>query len=260
MHMSQRTGLATWLTTRSIQFGAGGDHRAVAVGQQRDRRVADGGAGGRRGQRVDRRGHVPGVERARHPQRPQPRALAGGFAANSASCSRVPPATICPAVLTLAGVSPASAMAASTAASSPPSTAVIPVGSASQAAAIASPRTRVSAMASSADSTPAIAPAASSPTLCPAAASGSPSSPATASAAATSSGWATEVSVISSALPVVPSRIRSRPASSDQVPSCSASPGSSSHGDRKPGVCAPCPGAVKMSTLFTLPCRDPPHR
>ena len=170
----------------------------------------------------------------------------------------MPPATICPAVLTLAGVSPASAMAASTAASSPPSTALIPVGSAPHAAAIASPRTRVSAMASSADITPAIAPAASSPTLCPAATSGSPSSPATASAAATSSGWATEVSVISSALPAVPSRIRSRPASSDQAPSWSASPGSSSQGDRKPGVCAPCPGAVKMSTIFTLPCRDPP--
>jgi hypothetical protein len=159
-----------------------------------------------------------------------------------------------------AGVSPASAIAASTVASTPPSTAVMPVGSASHAAAIDSPRTRVSLMASAADSTPAIAPAASSPTLCPAAASGSPRSPATAMADATSSGWATAVSVISSALPVVPSLIRSRPASSDQAPSCSAKPGISSQGDRNPGVCAPCPGAVKMSTLLTLPCRDPPHR
>jgi len=187
------------------------------------------------------------------------RAPLGGLAANSASCSRVPPATICPVALMLAGVSPASARAASTLASSPPRIAVIPVGVAPQEAAMASPRTRVSAIASDALITPAITPAASSPTLCPAAASGSPNSPATAMAAATSSGWATEVSVISSALPVVPSRIRSRPASSDQAPNCSARPGISSQGDRKPGVCAPCPGAVKMSTLLTLPCRDPPH-
>ena len=50
----------------------------------------------------------------------------------------------------LAGVSPALAMAASTASSSPPSTAVIPVGVAPQEAAMASPRTRVSAIASGA--------------------------------------------------------------------------------------------------------------
>src|SRR5579872_6883149 len=30
-------------------------------------------------------------------------------------------------------------------------------------------------------------------------------------------------------------------------------PGSSSHGDRKPGDCAPCPGETKISTLLTLP-------
>src|SRR5215469_12212815 len=34
-------------------------------------------------------------------------------------------------------------------------------------------------------------------------------------------------------------------------------PGISSHGDRKPGDSAPCPGEAKISTLLTLPCRGP---
>ena len=68
------------------------------------------------------------------------------------------------------------------------------------AGAIALPRTAVSPMAPRRIRTPAIAPAASSPTLWPAVDVGAGSSPATASAAATSSGWATAVSVISSAL------------------------------------------------------------
>ena len=62
---------------------------------------------------------------------------------------------------------------------------------------------------------------------------------AAASAAATSSGWATAVSVISSWPAVVPYRIRSQPARSDQAAMRSAKPGRSSQGDRKPGVCAP---------------------
>ena len=68
-------------------------------------------------------------------------------------------------------------MAASTSPWSPPSTAVIPVGSTAAAAAMAFPRTPTRRSASSAASTPAMTPAASSPTLCPAAASpGSPPS------------------------------------------------------------------------------------
>ncbi len=56
-------------------------------------------------------------------------------------------------------------MAASTSASSPPSTAVMPVFSAAAARAMALPRTATRRIASSGESTPAMAPAASSPTL-----------------------------------------------------------------------------------------------
>ena len=187
------------------------------------------------------------------------RAPAGGAAAKASRSDIFPAATICPAALTFAGVRPFSAMAASTSPWSPPSTAVIPVGSAADAAAIAVARTVTRRIASSADRTPAMTPAASSPTLCPAAASAetSPASPrasapAAASAAASSSGCATAVSVISSAFAVVPYLMRSQPASSEAAPRCSATPGSSSQGARNPGVCAPCPGAVMINIL--LPC------
>src|SRR6266487_5588520 len=136
---------------------------------------------------------------------------------------------------------------------------------------MARPRTATRRIASSAVSTPAMTPAASSPTLCPAAASAGTSVPekpekpetpetpetperaeAATIAAATSSGCATAVSLISSALAVVPNLTRSQPASSETAPRRSATPGSSSQGARKPGVCAPCPGAVMISIL--LPC------
>ena len=55
------------------------------------------------------------------------------------------------------------------------------------------------------------------------------------SVAATTRGWVTAVSVISSAVAVVPRRARSRPLTSDQAASCSAAPGSSSHGDEHAG-------------------------
>ena len=99
------------------------------------------------------------------------RAPAGGSAAKDSRSAMAPAATICPAPLTLAGVRPWRAMAASTVSSSPPRTAVIPVGSAAAAAAMAAARTATRRMASFALSTPARTPAASSPTLCPAAAS-----------------------------------------------------------------------------------------
>ena len=51
---------------------------------------------------------------------------------------------------------------------------------------------------------------------------------------------------------VVPYRIRSQPASSDQAARRSAKPGKSSQGERNPGVCAPWPGAAMTSIL--LPC------
>jgi hypothetical protein len=129
---------------------------------------------------------------------------------------------------------------------------------------MARPRTATRRIASSAVSTPAMTPAASSPTLCPAAASAGTSPPeppeppelleagrpeAATIAAATSSGCATAVSLISSALAVVPNLTRSQPASSEALPRHWATPGSSSQGARKPGVCAPCPGAVMISIL-----------
>src|ERR1019366_8978492 len=188
------------------------------------------------------------------------RALAGGAAAKACRSVIRPAATICPAVLTFAGVRPCLARAASASSWSPPSTAVIPVGSAAEASAIAVARTRTSRSASSALITPAMTPAASSPTLCPAVASAGRSlaspparAPAATRAAATSRGWATAVSLISSALAVVPYLMRSQPASSEAAPSRSATPGSSSQGARKPGVCAPCPGAVMISILPPCP-------
>ena len=136
----------------------------------------------------------------------------------------------------------------------------MPVGSAAAACAIARLRTAIRRIESSGLTTPAIAPAASSPTLCPAAmppcrwawARSPHSASVAAMAAATSNGWATAVSRISSAEPVVPAAIRSQPARSDQAAMRSANPGISSHGARKPGVCAPCPGAAKTSMF--LPC------
>ncbi len=184
----------------------------------------------------------------------------------------VPAATICPAALTFAGVSPCFSMLASTSSSAPPSTAVIPVSVTAAALAIARPRIPISRIASAGLITDAIAPAASSPTLCPAtppAFSGAAESPPNSSsaaetAAATSSGCATAVSLISSAPAVVPARIRSHPASSDQAPRRSAQPGSSSQADRNPGAWAPWPGAVISSitqacTVGVRYTNDEPH-
>ena len=52
---------------------------------------------------------------------------------------------------------------------------------------------------------------------------------------------------------VAPNLMRSHPASSEAAPRRSATPGSSSQGARKPGVCAPCPGAVMISILQPCP-------
>src|SRR5690606_25414668 len=139
------------------------------------------------------------------------RARAGGAAANASSCSTVPAATICPEPLSLAGVSPAALIAASTSSRSPPSTAVMPVGVTAEASAMPRPRSATSARASRVVSTPATAAAVNSPTLCPATASADAAadsrSPKRARLAATpaltSSGWATAVSRISSASAVV---------------------------------------------------------
>src|ERR1700761_4623245 len=52
--------------------------------------------------------------------------------------------------------------------------------------------------------------------------------------------------------------MRSHPLSSEAVPRRSVTPGSSSHGARKPGVCAPCPGAVMIS--IPQPCPVEVHQ
>ena len=114
----------------------------------------------------------------------------------------------------------------------------MPVGRAAAASAIAAPRVAASATASSAVITPATASADSSPTLWPQTTSGAaPSSTASAlsSAAAVSSGWATAVSRICSAVPVVPSASRSSPVRADQAERRSRAPGTSIHGDSMPG-------------------------
>ena len=78
------------------------------------------------------------------------RAFSGGSSANAASCSMVPAATIWPGPLSLAAVRPCLSIAASTSSRSPPSTAVMPVGVAAAAPAIALPRSRTRTIACSA--------------------------------------------------------------------------------------------------------------
>ena len=92
------------------------------------------------------------------------RARVGGFSASPSSCSTVPAATIWPLPLLLAGVSPCAAIAASTSSGLPPITAVIEVGVAALASAIARPRSRTNTRASSSERVPTRAAAVISPT------------------------------------------------------------------------------------------------
>ena len=211
---------------------------------------------GDRGQRLLGRGHVRGVERAGDLQRRSRGPSAGGAAANFVQRRPGDPAaTIWPAPLRLAGYSPAASMAATTSSGSPPSTALMPVGSSAQAAAISRPRTAAKVTAASAVSTPASAAAPISPTLWPATTPTSPSGSCSAAtrAAATSRGWVLAVSRISSASATVPRWTRSTPASTDHQRSRASTPARSSHGVRKPGFWEPCPGARTASTSSTVP-------
>ena len=177
-------------------------------------------------------------------------ACAGFCSASCASAGSGPAATVCAAPLRLAGSSPSRSIVASTSSGFPPSTALMPVGSRAQAAAIARPRTAAIATAASASSTPAMAAAASSPTEWPATGvpGGTSSLRAASSAAATTSGCVTAVSLISSAPAVVPRRCRSRPIAADHRASVASASGSSSHGVSMPGDCDPCPGARSAIT------------
>ena len=148
MHRSQRTGAATWAMMRSshslpvVTAAPSASDSSVIAGSltgtlaAASRSAATAGA-------MCRVWKAPATCSGRS------RAPAGGAAAKASRSASVPAATICPAPLTLAGVRPLLAMAASTASASPPSTAVIPVGSAAAAAAMAVPRTRTRRIASS---------------------------------------------------------------------------------------------------------------
>ena len=145
------------------------DHLAVAVG---DQRACAGRGWRRRGPAGPARAtagrHVLGVEGAGDREREQPGLLGrvvGERCELLERCRRRRPGR---APLTLAGVRPCLSSVASTSSASPPSTAVMPVGVASAASAIARPRSRTSTIACSAVIARAPAAAVSSPTLWPA--------------------------------------------------------------------------------------------
>ena len=166
-HLSQRTGVLTWLTIRFSQSAP----VLTASPSAFERSTTAGSAAGSPSAAL-RSASTASVMclvwKAPATCSGRSRALAGGFAAKAASWSMVPAATIWPAPFTLAGVSPYWSMAASTSASSPPSTAVMPVGEMAAAAAIALPLTWTSRMMSAAGRTSASTPAVNSPMLCPA--------------------------------------------------------------------------------------------
>ena len=168
----------------------------------------------------------------------------------------VPAATIWPAPLTLAAVRPQRSMAARTSVSSPPMTALIPVGVAALASAMERPRSRTKTIACSADRTPPALAAVISPTECPAPAptrrkpsAGWENKESSATRPdATMSGCAIAVSLMVSASEVDPWVTRSTPATAESQPNRSVTPGNSSQGFMKPGVWEPCPGQTMTST------------
>ena len=135
------------------------------------------------------------------------RAPAGGAACRAAIASAAPAATIWPPPLRLAPTRSSAASAASTVSGSPPSTAAIEVGSSSQALAIARPRTagqRHGPLGVEHAGEPGGGQLADRVAGDDGAGRAASSSPAASSAAATTSGWVTAVSLISSAVAVVP--------------------------------------------------------
>src|SRR5918997_1953959 len=210
-HRSQRTGEATWPTSRRSTSRPSCTTWPSALDSSRVRgswvvmaraRLARWATAGSMCTVWKAPATLSGISRAR----------AGGAAASAASCSVVPAATIWPVPLELAAVSPWRTSAASTSSGLPPTTAVIEVGVTALAAAMARPRSRTSTIACSADSTPTPAAAVISPTECPAAtpmkgnasAGCGKSSRAASSPEATSSGCAIAVSRMVSASASVP--------------------------------------------------------
>ena len=70
------------------------------------------------------------------------------------------------------------------------------------------------------------------------------------SVAATTSGWVTEVSVISSAVAVVPSRVRSRPLDCDQAASTVSRPGQLEPGGEHAGGLRSLSGSKQCEHVF----------
>ena len=256
MQRSQRTGLLTWVTRRLSTSG-----RCGRPGRRGWRSAGCGCRGWRSRGPAGRARRRPGAC-ARCGRRRRRSAGSGGpsraaSSASLASCSMVPAATIWPAPLSLAGVRPCSASLASTSSRSPPRTAVMPVGVAAEAVAIALPRSRTNTIACSAVITPAPAAAAISPTLWPATAPTRPNA---------SAGCGIERECRQQAggdeqrlgdrgvadrlrvgLGAVVDEVECRLTADSQI-SRSAKSESSSQGSRNPGVWAPCPGATMTST------------
>ena len=201
MHRSQRTGAVTWRTRRcsiSRPWMTAAPSRFDSMIRAGSATVTPPATAARAC--LGRR-HVRRVERARHLQRDDPglgRRLVGELGQR---VQRARGDDLAGAVAVGRVQARACRSRRCTSSGSPPSTALIPVGSSAQAAAISRPRTPASVIAASAGSTPASAAAPSSPTLWPAT---RPTSyigrcSAASRAAATSSGWVRAVSLISSA-------------------------------------------------------------
>ena len=216
MHRSQRTGLRHLAPPGGRAPRGRGDHGAVAVGDQRDAGVGDVVVGPARPQLADGGLHEVGVERAGDLERDDagPGRRVGGEGGECVEGAGGD--DLAGAVDVGRGEVVARRCVASTSSGSPPSTALMPVGVAALACAIARPRWATKRMASVSVSTPAAAAAVISPTECPARApvpAGAgvaavavlPVSARRASSPApTSSGWATAVSLMVSSSDVVP--------------------------------------------------------
>lgn len=165
MHRSQRTGLATWPTSRSST--------SVPVATRAPSRLETYGTTGSAGasslaavSSSATAGAMCVVWKAPATLSGTTRRTPSGLSATRASiCSSVPAATICPAPLTLAGVRPSFSRWARVTSGSPPSRAAIPVAVTAAASAIACPRRRTRRSAAVSSRTEAKAAAVISPTL-----------------------------------------------------------------------------------------------
>ena len=260
MHRSQRTGALTWATIRSSQSAPVVHRGPVPVGQQRHRRVADGDARGRA-----RAARPPPGPCAGCGTRPPPAAAAAarlpaGRPRSAASCGQRPGRHDLPGAVDVRGGQPVRldrgehlGLVAAEHGGHP--------GRLGRRGRRHRPPAHAGPAASRppAVSTPAMTPAASSPTLCPAAApAGTQPGRAAEQRRGRGDRGRDQQRLRHRGVPdLVRARrgadlIRSTAGQLGPAPRRSATPGSSSQGDRKPGVCAPWPGAAITSIL--LPC------